>query len=133
MSLESESVDTDAERGYFGITVPTRYKWLAIKAVTVFVYFLMLLPLVVVVSHRPGTLPEDAPVHPERDGAASSSASRASIFAHTAAGGSSGSASATHSPRCRSQRRTRARRSASPASRRSKRRRAGPCPATGGI
>lgn len=58
MSLESETVDTDAERGYFGITVPSRYKWLAIKAVTVVVYFLMLLPLAVVVinSFNPSRL-----------------------------------------------------------------------------
>ena len=58
MSLESETVDTDAERGYFGITVASRYKWLAIKAVTVLVYFLMLLPLVVVVinSFNPSRL-----------------------------------------------------------------------------
>jgi spermidine/putrescine transport system permease protein len=50
--------DVDAERGYFGITLPTRVKWNLIKAVTVVVYVLMLLPLVVIVinSFNPSRL-----------------------------------------------------------------------------
>ncbi|WP_440989474.1 ABC transporter permease [Haloarchaeobius baliensis] len=50
--------DVDAERGYFGITVSTRTKWNLIRAVTVVVYVLMLLPLAVIVinSFNPSRL-----------------------------------------------------------------------------
>ncbi|WP_435348502.1 ABC transporter permease [Haloarchaeobius sp. HRN-SO-5] len=50
--------DVDAERGYFGITLGTQTKWNLIRAVTVVVYVLMLLPLVVIVinSFNPSRL-----------------------------------------------------------------------------
>jgi len=41
--------DVDAQRGYFGITLPSQVKWNLIRGVTVAVYVLMLLPLVVIV------------------------------------------------------------------------------------
>jgi ABC-type spermidine/putrescine transport system permease subunit II len=50
--------DVDAERGYFGVTVSSRTKWNAIRAVTAFVYLAMLLPLLVIVvnSFNPSRL-----------------------------------------------------------------------------
>ena len=63
MATDTDSVtrgetDVDAERGYFGITVATRTKWNLIRAVTVVVYVLMLLPLAVIVinSFNPSRL-----------------------------------------------------------------------------
>jgi ABC-type spermidine/putrescine transport system permease subunit II len=58
MSLESEGVNTDAERGYFGITISSHHKWQAIKVVSVIVYAAMLLPLFVIVinSFNPSRL-----------------------------------------------------------------------------
>ena len=50
--------DVDAERGYFGITLPSHVKWNLIRAVTVAVYVLMILPLLVIVvnSFNPSRL-----------------------------------------------------------------------------
>lgn len=48
----------DAERGYFGVSVSSRTKWNLIRAVSVFVYVAMLLPLVVIIinSFNPSRL-----------------------------------------------------------------------------
>lgn len=57
--LADTSFDNDAvSRGYFGITIATRTKWAAIKAVTLLVYAAMLLPLVVIIinSFNPARL-----------------------------------------------------------------------------
>lgn len=50
--------DVDADRGYFGITVSSQVKWNLIRAVTIAVYFVMILPLVVIVinSFNPSRL-----------------------------------------------------------------------------
>lgn len=50
--------DVDADRGYFGVTVSSRTKWNAIRAVTLLVYVAMLLPLLVIVvnSFNPSRL-----------------------------------------------------------------------------
>ncbi|MXR21287.1 ABC transporter permease [Halobacterium bonnevillei] len=50
--------DVDAERGYFGVTISSRVKWNLIRAVTVAVYVMMILPLVVIVinSFNPSRL-----------------------------------------------------------------------------
>ncbi|MFC7228644.1 ABC transporter permease [Salinirubellus salinus] len=50
--------DVDAERGYFGITLPSHVKWNLVRATTVVVYVLMILPLLVIVlnSFNPSRL-----------------------------------------------------------------------------